>query len=120
MKFRPPKSIRIGGYLYKVVIEPGLDRKTDVPAQVSYWKRTIYLDPECCFIKSLLHEVVHVVGHDRQLDLDEQNVERLASGLVALIRDNLPMMRQLLDVLEAEQLEQVEDEEQQALEAPFD
>jgi Zn-dependent peptidase ImmA (M78 family) len=36
----------------------------------------------------ILHEIIHAIDHSMHLDLDESQVSRLASGLIALFKDN--------------------------------
>lgn len=36
----------------------------------------------------VLHEIIHAIDHSMHLELEESQVSRLASGLIALFKDN--------------------------------
>jgi Zn-dependent peptidase ImmA (M78 family) len=36
----------------------------------------------------ILHEIIHAIDHSMHLELEESQVSRLASGLLALFKDN--------------------------------
>jgi len=44
---------------------------------------------------TVLHEVIHAIEHAMGLDLKEEEVEKLTTGLIAVIKDNPSFLRYL-------------------------
>ncbi len=99
MKFRAPKSVKVGGTRYEIIREAGFEHKSGAVGRISYWKSTIHLDTEYSESNSLMHELVHALTHDHRIELDEEDTERMARGLLALIADNPRLIHRLADVL---------------------
>ena len=86
-----PERIRIIGKPYKIewpkVIEGGeeLNGHSDPDAQRIQVQDALTLETSQ---DRLLHEVLHCVEASMDLDLEDTVIERLATGLLAVIKDN--------------------------------
>lgn len=89
-----PDKIKVSGIWYK--IEIAKDTSDDMNealnrGKVAFSKGIIkILDsyfPESK-VRTLLHEIIHILDDDLGLDLDEKTIRRLASGLYQVLKDN--------------------------------
>ena len=86
-----PRSIKIDGEKWKVrkVKPSGLDDsyigRAHYPSHQISIDKTISNDRQASV---MLHELIHVVSTNRGMALKEHQVESLANGLFAIIRDN--------------------------------
>ncbi len=89
-----PKKLRIGGIDYTVEI---VDFKDSDFIKVTHWGHCYH--GECKIIlnnninkqklwQTLLHEAVHIIDNEYNVGLDEDNVDRITSGLYAFLKDN--------------------------------
>jgi hypothetical protein len=88
VKVKVPRKIKIGSYEYDVVFKPHL--KTDDNLMGFMNKRTskIELDPDdgSTLDTTLLHEVVHLISFNYEVNLDEDNTSRIANGIAELLQ----------------------------------
>lgn len=91
---RLPKKIYIGGVEYSVeLVQNGEDEIHEVKyyGSVNYDRNviTIYKNRNNdCIIRTLLHEIVHIVDSDLKIGLCEDNVHRFSAGLYGVLKDN--------------------------------
>lgn len=90
-----PDVIRIGPYVYDVTREHNLssDNHVRLQGQARHLDKRIVLDDPMTAQQervTLLHEVLHVIEYERNLDLSENCVDQLSVGLAdALLRNPL-------------------------------
>jgi hypothetical protein len=100
MTHKPPEKMRIGFFQYKVQVR---DEIRD-PANGAYRTAQINNETREVSIKkssldggdwenSVLHEAVHAIDFQGCLGLDEHQVEILANGWEAFMRDNPEFLR---------------------------
>lgn len=86
-----PKSIRVGGFTYKVEFTDNLWRSDGYKGCVCWHTRTITLDVNNDAQEqgyNFLHEVTHAVDkHFNQDGLDEKEVSAIANGLYQVLSD---------------------------------
>jgi len=97
------KKIKIGDRIYNVLEDPNLSHQEGLTGQIRYQESTIRVFPllepqELAHV--LLHEAVHgmlrFMGEDEKNN-DEDSVNRLANGLLMLVRDNSALFRTWMD-----------------------
>ena len=83
-----PRKIRMDGVDWKI-IKTSNDLNSNIMGTTYPHAKEILLSTDSGQIEStFLHEVVHVIDLDRGLELSENQVQSLASGLYAAIVDN--------------------------------
>jgi hypothetical protein len=89
------KTLKVGAYRYKVMPskDPLLVNNRECYGVHDAEELTICYRAEPkqhpTHLKSVLwHEAVHAICHDRGIELDEDDTDRLASGINALMIDN--------------------------------
>lgn len=95
---RLPTIIRIVGKRYKVLIVERVDEE-DSDGESDPIEQTLRLLKTQGFEQArdtTLHEVIHGVDHQMHLKLTEEQVEGLATGLLAVKRDNPSFVRWLM------------------------
>lgn len=84
------KTLRIVGKRYKLQVVEKIDDE-DSYGEHDYSKQTMKVREDQGFEAardSLLHEAVHGVDEQMDIDLKEHQVRKLATGMLALMRDN--------------------------------
>lgn len=94
-----PDTIRILALDIKIVEEPPGEFTEDSMGRSSLMRGQITLRkdlPEGIKMQTLLHEIIHMIASMNDLELNDSEVEvsTLASGLLALFRDNPGLARQ--------------------------
>lgn len=90
----PPSIVRVLGKTYKLELVPDFENAgqcfdnkqlikiaTDMPLELEQ--------------DSVLHELIHAIDYGMHLEMAERQVSALASGLIALIRDNPSLLHYL-------------------------
>jgi len=92
-----PEKIKIGGVGYSVVYEERLNTGSKLAyGHIDYDKAIIQIEPKLQdyqgMCQTLLHEILHGVADDRQIDFknadEERIVNQFANGLYQVIQDN--------------------------------
>lgn len=94
-----PKKVRIGGIDYVVQYEERLisDDGKALAGQIDYSEDIIRLEPKVQstqgMCQTLLHEIMHGIEHHFKMDLTEDEIDNLASGMYMVVQDNPDMFR---------------------------
>jgi len=91
---RIPKTVKVGGITYKIVVAPQGDFTNNACGEIYYNRSEIRItDGETQYqARALLHEVVHAIyAHLGYNNHPEKEVDELAGVLYALIVDNPEM-----------------------------
>ena len=98
-----PKSVRIGGVEFNVVVEPRLnDGRVLLAGQIRHMDCEIAIAEDCSHeyqCLSLWHEIMHGIEEQAQLDLGENRekiIEAFARGVYQVLQDN---GRRLFDIV---------------------
>lgn len=89
-----PDKVRIGGVDYSIRYEERLisDDGKALAGQIDYNKGIIRIEPKVQSIQgmcqTLLHEIMHGIEHHFKMDLTEDEIDNLASGMYMIIKDN--------------------------------
>ncbi|MCF6466354.1 hypothetical protein [Clostridium sp. Cult2] len=93
-----PEAITISGVEYKVVVsdEPIFLNNLRAYGEIDYNKKEINIDEtlqdEQGQFQTFLHEIIHGIVYDRELDLkndeEETIVDQISKGLYQVIKDN--------------------------------
>lgn len=99
-----PRKVRISGADYEVVVKPGpvLVDGRQCCGSIEYEELRINIDSsfgaKARHCQTFLHEVLHGIARDRQLDFgdadEEVIVEAFARGLYQVLEDNPGIMRE--------------------------
>ncbi|HSH35762.1 hypothetical protein [Schnuerera sp.] len=99
-----PDKIRISGVEYKTIVssEPIFLDNIRVYGQIDYDKKEITIDETLQDkqgqLQTFLHEIIHGIVHDRELDFkndsEETIVDQLAKGFYQIIKDNPELFKQ--------------------------
>lgn len=82
-----PKTVRILGKTYKIEVIPDFENCGECHDN----KQVIKLQsdmPLALEQDTILHEVIHALDYSMKLNMKERQVSALASGLIAVFRDN--------------------------------
>lgn len=91
---RKPSVVKVGAHQYSVTYHELLYDKDE---QQEYLGRCSYPDLAISMkegrapsqlAETFLHEVVHAINNDRQLELSEHQVDQVAAGMLGVIVDN--------------------------------
>lgn len=93
MKVKVPKELKIGVFSVKVGMKDYI--RCDDGFKGTYNQRTgeLYIDTQLrgeIRDSTFMHEVVHIIDHNYECGLSEENTSRIANGFVELLR-NLKM-----------------------------
>lgn len=91
MKVNVPQKIKIGAYDYRVVYTPDLVYDYKLLGQSLADKQLIKIEPNTTQQTNdvtLGHEIIHAISEIYNCDLDEKNIDRLAQGWIAVLRDS--------------------------------
>lgn len=98
-----PKSVRIGGVEFNVVVAPRLnDGRMLLAGQIRHMNCEIAIAEDCSHeyqCLSLWHEIMHGIEEQAQLDLGENQeriIEAFARGVYQVLQDN---GRRLFDIV---------------------
>ena len=87
-----PKTLKIGAYEYKVVIQDGITHKGFALSGLCECDELIIrLDKKLKGTELqvvFIHECLHAIEHSYNIKLGEKTVERLDNALVAFFKDN--------------------------------
>ena len=107
-----PKSIRIGGVEFDVIVEHRLnDGRNLLAGQIRHMDCQIAVADECSHeykCLSLWHEIMHGIEEQAQLDLGENReriIEAFARGVYQVLQDNGGRLFDLLTVAKEESTE---------------
>lgn len=83
------KTYRIDGENWELVRDKKLMSDASSYGKANFVRKQIIIDPTSNRTPiTLLHEAIHVIGDNAELELKEQSVKRLSHGIYAFIRDN--------------------------------
>lgn len=88
MKVKIPKEIKITTHPYKIKFTPHLTLDDGFSGTVNHRTLTIEIEPiipQSRKLLALLHEVVHIINKVYCCGLEEENVDRLASGIAEML-----------------------------------
>lgn len=89
-----PKKLNIGGIEYKIKI---VKDNSDGMHEAQYRGKVRFSEDEVDILESysneskfrtLLHEIIHILDDNYKLELNEEIIARLASGLYQVLKDN--------------------------------
>lgn len=86
---RPPTEITILGYTFAVILEDARDFSS--AGEIDHNLQQIRIKPNRApdeTRETLLHEVIHGIGHATAVDLAEREVRAFARALYATLKDN--------------------------------
>jgi hypothetical protein len=88
-----PETVRILGGDYTVITEQRLNNGSHLLCgQIDYERHTIKIEPDVTDEQrkhqTLLHEIIHGIAHEMGFSLKEEKVDKLATGIYAVIKDN--------------------------------
>lgn len=89
-----PKAVKVGGYHAVIEYKKDLRHSENNNPAWGYANLDMSIlqieeaQPPRRMTETFLHEVLHLVDHDRSIGLTEEQVCKLAPGLLALIVDN--------------------------------
>lgn len=91
-----PDTVKIGAHNYRIECRDMVyDRDEDQRylGRITYQDGEILIDADAKrspsqIAETFLHEVVHGISNDRDLELDERQVDQVAAGLLAVMVDN--------------------------------
>ena len=86
MKIRVSKCVQGGSHKYRVQYTPHLKVEQDWRGCANQRTGLIEIDP-CCGVAMdavLMHELLHLIVWEYQVDISEDDIMRLANGLLAL------------------------------------
>lgn len=99
-----PNKLKISGVVYEVTIsnEPIFLENMRAYGEIDYNKKTIRIDETLQDkqgqLQTFLHEIIHGIVHDRELDFkndsEETIVDQLAKGFYQIIKDNPELFKQ--------------------------
>lgn len=91
MKVKIPREIKIGAYNYKVVYAPNLVYDHKLLGQALAEKQLIRIEPDTTPQTkevTLWHEIVHSINDVYGCELDENNIDRIAQGITAILKND--------------------------------
>jgi len=106
MGMKPPSSVQVGPYKYRVIvskmaiIKANADAKDSRVGESDHSKQIITIDPKLGpdqLVETLLHEVLHAVNQVGGRFLDEDDVLRLSPLLLDTLRRNPELVEYLLN-----------------------
>ena len=86
MKVKVSKCVAVGSHKFKVKYTPNLKVDQDWRGCANQRTGLIEIDP-CCGVGKdgvLMHELLHLIVWEYQINISEDDIMRLANGLVAL------------------------------------
>lgn len=84
-----PQTIRVGSRTIAIKYEEGMCQNFQKIGQIRFDQSEMVIDPSMCDeskYQTLFHEIIHAVSDAYSCDISEDNVDRLAEGLVAVLK----------------------------------
>ena len=92
MKIKIPKEIRLLTHTYKVRSNTLETRANSAIAVSRHYHQDIIIDkkgmPRSEYEQAFFHEVLHVIERHFSMDFADNDIDRLAEGLVAILADD--------------------------------
>ena len=92
MKVKVPSKIKIGVHAYEVRYNPLLWHEESLKGCANHLRQTIEIDTHLAESQKLvtfLHEVNHIINDNYRCKLDEDEIDKMASGFAELLVNNL-------------------------------
>ena len=93
MKVKIPKEIRLLTHTYKIRSNTMETREHGALAMSRHYHQDIIIDkrsfPPSEYEQSFLHELLHVVERHFSMSFDDNDIDRLAEGIAAILFDGL-------------------------------
>ena len=93
MKVKIPKEIRLLTHTYKIRSSSKETRANGAMALSRHFHQDIIIDkatmPRSEYEQAFFHEVLHVIERHFSMNFTDEDIDRLAEGLVAILFDNL-------------------------------
>lgn len=95
------KGLRIGGTFFEMVERPEIRdaQNNDQWGYVDFTHNQIVISSDACKARkhqTILHEVVHALGQEYDLEFNESQVERFSNGLYAFMMNNQKFVREVM------------------------
>ena len=90
MKIKIPREVKVGSYDYKIIKVPKLASDYKLLGQSITDSQLIKIEPDVTDQtknQAFWHEVVHAIADVYNCELDEPNVDRIAQGVSAVLKD---------------------------------
>lgn len=90
-KIRVPKEIKVGGHTYKVTYRKFLGKDTGDRGVTAHRRQKIEVDPDNPYSQknaTLLHEILHLIEIVFNLDLRDEDTDRISEGLYQVLSDS--------------------------------
>jgi len=100
-----PSKVKIGGLVYDVLFESKLfdADNTRLYGQIDYNMLTIKLEKDYCKQKqevTLWHEIVHGIAVEYGVELEEEDIDRIAGGIYQVIKDNPDLVNEKIPFMD--------------------
>lgn len=95
-----PKTLRLCGRVFKLVVERSSTLNRDTLGLHKPWAAQIVIDAEQADEQrkaTVVHEIVHDIDHLVHCEMKERDVCAFASALFAIMRDNPSLVRWLME-----------------------
>lgn len=92
IKIKVPQVIKIGCYSYKVLFRCNMRNDEGFEGACQHRLDEIAIEPTISPVRKvvvLLHEIIHLIDRNHEINLDDATTSRLANGLTELLLDNL-------------------------------
>lgn len=86
-----PKQIQIGGHTYQVFYKPYLSKDDGIRGSIIHRKQVIYIEPENPISQqnaTILHEILHFIDTIFDLNLTDEDTDRISEGLFQVLSDS--------------------------------
>ena len=102
---RIPDHVKVGGLIYDISFEDRLldDENTKVYGIIDYNNLTIKLEKLYSQQKneqSLWHEIVHAVCVEYNVEMEDEDVDRIGCGLYQVIKDNPALFSDMVQFID--------------------
>jgi hypothetical protein len=100
-----PSKVKIGGLVYDVSLESKLFNadNTRLYGQIDYNLLTIKLEKDYAPQKqeaTLWHEIIHGIAVEYGVELEEEDIGRIAGGVYQVIKDNPDLVNEKLPFMD--------------------
>ncbi len=104
MAIRKPTKVNIGGQTFKVVFQETVTSSVDgqkIQGEMSSQEGRIRVRKSRPFLEvdTLLHEIIHALEYKSGLEFNEHWVNRIATGLTQVIKDNPTVIKYMVERL---------------------
>ena len=96
MTMKLPHKVKIGGHWFKISFLSEKDGGFDTSGRKMGWQGKIFIQERMTESKKqsvLLHEIIHEISWQNNLDLTESQVSALSEGFYQVITDNPGMWK---------------------------